>query len=173
MNRCPQSEGRRWTSFCSNLKPRPPTFRVQETDRQTSHRFRKRACLLHPSSGGWVPLLVSLPCLKASRWFGDPAYTKTNKHIKKYCEETMGRRSKTMTKCLALWTNFRKNKIQKPKLTGVGGRLDAVRNVTSPPCRTPSALFFFYFLKQTNWTVNVVEDLIIFNCPPCFFLVLF
>lgn len=75
MNRCQRSEGQQWTSFRSNLKS--PWFgvgRIKETDRQTDRPTNGliisyvRACLLHLAlpPDWWIPLLVSLPCLKAS-----------------------------------------------------------------------------------------------------------
>lgn len=71
MNRCQQCEGQQWTSFCSNLSS--PWFgvgRIKETDRQTNRVIISYvcACLLHLAlpPDWWIPLLVSLPCLKAS-----------------------------------------------------------------------------------------------------------
>lgn len=107
MNRCPQCEGQRWMSFCSNLKS--PWFGVGrfKTDYQTD----SSSVAYVPASSTWLSLPIGgflcsspSPALKHHGGFNYPA-------CKKYCEEEedMERRSKTITKCLALWKKNNKN----------------------------------------------------------------
>lgn len=96
-SRCLQSEGQQWTLICRNLKPPLPPcpFRWAGLKRQT----RQLATYVPASSSRWILRSSSpSPALKHHGGFDDPA-------CKKYCEEETERRSKTMTKCLALWTN--------------------------------------------------------------------
>lgn len=102
MNRCPRSEGQQWTSFCSNLKSRLVRGGQDYRDRPI---YSSSVTYVPASStrlslpiGGFLCSSPS-PALKHHGGLNDPA-------CKKYCEEEMERRSKTMTKCLALWKNL-------------------------------------------------------------------
>lgn len=145
MNRCQRFEGQQWRSFCSNLKS--PWIGWAGLKRLTDRAIDSSSVTYVPASSTWLSLPISgflcsspSPALKHHGGFNDPA-------CKKYCEEEeMERRSKTITKCLALW----KKRLQKPNwrqgvdlATDTQNHIDvAVRNRTGslrpPPPSKPS-----------------------------------
>ena len=172
MNRCQRSEGQRGRPFAVTWSP-PGLGWDRQTDRQTDWQTNGliisyvRACLLHSAlpPDRWTPLLVSLPCLKASSGVERPCMQKILWRRRRIRRDGEKGKDDDM-KRLALW----KKRLQKPEL--VPGRqthkttLDvAVRNKTKPqnsPVNTTASwrvelhlhFLIFYFLNKKTTNKN-------------------